>query len=167
MQDEILALIKSLNLNLFLNAFVVFLLTNLIKPIIPKSLKKKICLLPFIIGILLSFVYSYFIKKEQNLMFVLENGIGLGGLATLIYAIIKQMLKGDNLQKNISTILEGIMSSSTLKNVSQSIVKNYSQSKSNEENLQTVSQLIAENTSISESECKAVSGIILKILAKK
>ena len=143
MQDEILALIKSLNLNLFLNAFVVFLLTNLIKPIIPKSLKKKICLFPFIIG------------------------IGLGGLATLIYAIFKQMLKGNNLEKNISTILEGIMSSSTLKNVSQSIIKNYSQSKSNEENLQTVSQLIAENTSISESECKAVSGIILKILAKK
>ncbi len=167
MQDELLSLIQNCNVILFLNAFVVFLITNLIKPIIPTSLKKKICLLPFLIGIALSFIYFYFAKKSQNFEEILEKGIQLGGIATLIYAIIKQMLKGNNLEKSISTLLEGIISSSSLKSVSQSIIQNFSQSKSNDENAKAISNLIAESTSISESECKAITGIILKTLNKK
>ena len=77
------------------------------------------------------------------------------------------MLKGNNLEKSISTLLEGIISSSSLKSVSQSIIQNFSQSKSNDENAKAISNLIAESTSISESECKAITGIILKTLNKK
>lgn len=167
MQDELLSLIQNCNVILFLNAFVVFLITNLLKPMIPKSLKKKICLLPFVIGVLLSFVYFYFIIKTKNFEKILESGVQLGGIATLIYAIIKQMLKGNNLEKSISNLLEGIINSSALKNVSQNIIQSFSQSKSMEENSKAIFSLIAESTSISENECIAITNIILKTLTKK
>ena len=123
--------------------------------------------MPFVIGIILSFVYSYFILELLDTVFIVEKGVESGGIATLIYAILKQVFKSDNLEKAVSSLLEGIMNSSALKTVSQSIVKNYSSSKTVEENSQIISKLIAQNTSVSENECSAITSIIIKTLTKK
>lgn len=160
--EEILLILQKFNVETLILAGVTYLLTSVLKKIIPYKNKKIIHIVPFIIGILLFFCYAFFLLNSKDLLFIFKKGLSIGGIATFYYAIVKQLSKNGTLKSTVSDILKGILKSSSVSSVASKIIKKYSSNNSNQQNHEAVSTIIAQNTSISQQECTAITDIILK-----
>ncbi len=160
--EEILQVLQKFNIETLTLALITYLITCVVKKIVPYNAKKIITILPFVIGVLLFFTYAYFLLKCTDYLYVLKKGLQIGGIATFYYAITKQLSKDGNLKSTISDILKGILKTKPLGTVASKIINSYSTSNSDEQNMQKIAEIIAQNTSISQSECQSITGIILK-----
>lgn len=148
-------------------AFVVFVITDIIKKILPSSTRLKTGLIPFLLGILLYSIFAVFLFKEKNVFEILEHGISVGGVATLIYAVGTQIVKDGGIKKTLTQILKGILTNSSLKSIVSDIIDGYSEENTHEENYEVILMLLTSNTSMSEEECKTITEIIMKAFTDK
>lgn len=165
--QELAPFLQMVSVDVLALAFITFILTNIIKKFIPETLKHKIAIIPFVLGIIVSAIFSLIVDKNFDFLFIIKKGVQVGGVSTFIYAFIKQLLKKDTLEKHITKILNGILQGNTLKTAVKAILD--SCSKDNEFTLNTdiVSKVIKENTNYSEDACKTISEIIINALNDK
>ena len=144
-------------------ALIVFILTNILKKFVPTSRSSIIVLIPFVLGIIFHFLYSKFIIFSFSFDDLLNKGLKIGGIATLYYAIVKQLFSGKaNISKIISNILKGIVSPTSIEKTTKSILKELNLGQDNELSSEAIFNIIAGNASISESECNALTSIVMK-----
>jgi DNA gyrase inhibitor GyrI len=98
---------------------------------------------------------------------MIKKGVQVGGVATFIYAFIKQLLKKDTLENTLTKILNGILDSSTLKTAVKKILEGYSLENEDEKNTEIISEVIKSSTAFSSEECKTMSEIIINSLNSK
>lgn len=165
--QELAPFLQMLSADILTLAIITFLLTNIIKKFIPEKLKSKIGLLPFFLGILLSGIYSLIAYKGIDVLSMIKKGVQVGGVATFIYAFIKQLLKKDTLENTLTKILNGILDSSTLKTAVKKILEGYSIENEDEKNTEIISEVIKSSTAFSSEECKTISEIIINSLNNK
>lgn len=152
-----------MGLDVPLIALIVFILTNILKKFVPASHNNFIVLLPFVLGILFNFLYSKFILCDFSFDELFNVGLRIGGVATLYYAIIKQLFSNSsNVSKIISNILKGIVSPNSIEKTTKNILKELNFGQDNELCAQAIYNIIAGNTSISENECNALTSIVIK-----
>ncbi len=148
-------------------AFIVFVLTNIIKKILPETTRLKTGLIPFMLGILLYSIIGIIFFKQQSFVKIIEQGVSVGGVSTLIYAIGNQIANGGGIKKTLTKILKGVLSNSSLKSIVADIIDGYSEENSHEENYKVILMLLSSNTSMSEEECKTITEIIMKAFSQK
>ncbi len=152
-----------MGLDIPLIALIVFILTNILKKFVPTTHNNLIVLMPFVLGIIFYFLYTKIILLSFSLDDLFSKGLRVGGIATLYYAIIKQLFSGKaNISKIISNILKGIISPTTIEKTTKNILKELNFGQDNEVSSQAVYNIIAGNASISEDECNALTSIIIK-----
>lgn len=165
--QELTPFLQKVSADILVLALITYFITNIIKHYIPEKYKNKVGLVPFVLGILLSGIYSLIAFKGIDCFTIIKKGIQTGGIATFIYAFIKQLLKKDNLEKTLTDILRGIIDSTTLKSTVAKIVKDYNTESSLEEKSNEICKVITESTNFSEEECKTISEIIVNALNTK
>ncbi len=165
--QELAPFLQSVSADILTLAFLTFIITNVIKKFIPDKLENKVGLIPFVLGIIFAGIYSLIVYKSFDLFSVFKKGVAVGGVATFIYAFIKQLLKKDNLEKNITNILYGIIDSGSLKTAVKQIIKNYSSDNTDLDNSDIISSVIQESTNFSKEECNTISDIIINALNNK
>ncbi len=160
--EEILQVLQKFNLETLILAFITYLITSVVKKLLPYNAKKVVSIMPFILGVLLFFIYAYFLLKCTDYLYAVKQGLQVGGVATFYYAVIKQLSKSGNLKSTVSDILKGILKTKSISSVASTILNTYSSKNSDEQNRQKIAEIIASNTSISQSECQTITGIVLK-----
>ncbi len=146
----------------------VCLLTGLIKKIIPESLKNFIGLIPFIAGVLLYASYSFLFFKNFLFSEIVNKGIQTGAIATLIYAFSKQIrLAGGDINKSISNLLTGILSSKTISEVVKVIKTNFSHNSTDDEKIERITEILKETKDVSDDVKEVVVKLILQTLSEK
>ena len=163
-ESEIISLISKFNVETIILAILVSVFTSIIKKYIPTSLKNLIPLLPFALGVVTFAIYSFLVLKQVDLISFATNGIQTGGVATLIYALIKQISRKSSNSKNaVTDILTGFVDQITLPGTVNRILKEYSLN--NGANMQkTITKIIAENSNVSESESITLANLVVKTL---
>ncbi len=165
--QELTPFLQKVSADILVLALITYFITNIIKHYIPEKYKNKIGLVPFVLGILFSGIYSLIAYKGIDCLTIIKKGIQTGGIATFIYAFIKQLLKKDNLEKTLTDILRGIIDSANLKTTVNKIVEDYNSENSMEENSNVISEIITNNTNFTVDECKTISEIIVNALNTK
>ncbi len=165
--QELAPFLQMLSADILTLAILTFILTNVIKKFIPENFKNKVGLLPFVLGILLSGIYSLIAYKGIDILSILKKGVQVGGVATFIYAFIKQLLKKDTLENTITKILNGILDGTTLKTAVKQILDGYSLDGEDSKNAELISEVIKNSTAFSNEECKTISEIIINALNSK
>lgn len=149
-------------------AGVVSVITGLIKKVIPEKIKSLIGLIPFILGIILYGLYSYFILNLLDVFCVISKGFQCGGVATLYYTFFKQILSSSgSVKKAVQDVLKGVLSTSAIKDVANLITKNFSHTDSDEETENTVRQILTDNADIPTEVSSAIAKIITVTLSGK
>ena len=148
-------------------AFVVFVITNIIKKVLPSSTKLKTVIIPFMLGVILYSVFGLIFLEQTNPLNLLKKGVEVGGVATLIFALYTQALNNGGIEKTLTKILKGVLTNSPTKNIVADIIDGYSEDKTHEENANIILMLLATNTSMSEEECKTITEIIMKAFLNK
>ncbi len=144
-------------------ALIVYILTNILKKFVPSSRSNVIILIPFVLGVVFYFLYGKFIVCTFSFDDLLNKGLKIGGIATLYYAIVKQLFSGKaNVSKIISNILKGIVSPTTIEKTTKSILKELNLGQDSQISTDAIYNIIAGNASISESECNALTSIVIK-----
>ena len=144
-------------------ALIVYILTNILKKFVPSSRSNVIILIPFVLGVIFYFLYSKFIVFVFTFDDLLNKGLKIGGIATLYYAIAKQLFSNKaNVSKIISNILKGIVSPTTIEKTTKSILKELNLGQDSQISADAIYNIIAGNASISESECNALTSIVIK-----
>lgn len=144
-------------------ALIVYILTNILKKFVPSSRSNVIILIPFVLGVIFYFLYSKFIVCLFTFDDLLNKGLKIGGIATLYYAIAKQLFSNKaNVSKIISNILKGIVSPTTIEKTTKSILKELNLGQDSQISADAIYNIIAGNASISESECNALTSILIK-----
>lgn len=144
-------------------ALIVYILTNILKKFVPSSRSNVIILIPFVLGVIFYFLYSKFIVCLFTFDDLLNKGLKIGGIATLYYAIAKQLFSNKaNVSKIISNILKGIVSPTTIEKTTKSILKELNLGQDSQISADAIYNIIAGNASISESECNALTSIVIK-----
>ena len=163
-ESEIISLISKFNVETIILAILVSVFTSIIKKYIPQSLKNLIPLIPFTLGIIIYATYSFLVLKQVDFVKFATNGIQTGGVATLIYALIKQISRRSSNSKNaVTDILTGFVDQTLLSGTVSRIVKEYSLSSG--VNVQkTITKIIAENSNVSESESITLANLVVKTL---
>ncbi len=152
-----------MGLDVPLIAFIVYILTNILKKFVSSKNNNFIVLMPFVLGVISYFIYSKFILCSFSFDDLFNNGLRTGGIATLYYAIIKQVFSNkSNISKIISNILKGIVSPNSIETTTKNILKELNFGQDNELCSQAIYNIIAGNTSISEQECSALTSIVIK-----
>ncbi len=165
--QELAPFLQMVSADILTLAILTFILTNVLKKFIPDNFQNKVGLIPFILGILLAGIYSLIAYKEFDIFAILKKGVAVGGVATFIYAFIKQILKKDNLEKTITNILYGIVDSTSLKGAVKEILNNYSTDNTEFDNVDIISKIIEKSGKFSLSEAKTISEIIINALNTK
>ena len=161
---DILPILKNFNAELLIIAFITYIATEIIKKFLPEKNRNLTSIIPFLLSTVIYGLFGYFYKGISEIVALLTGGVQAGGLATFIYALLKQLFKNKDIKSVISDILKGILTYSSTKSVAKDIVKNYSETNSVEENKKIISSTIASATSISQAECDAITSIIIKAM---
>jgi hypothetical protein len=148
-------------------AFIVFVLTNIIKKALPQNKTLKTVIIPFILGIIIYAVFGIIFIKGSTALSLLQGGVEIGGMATLIFAIVSQTIKSGSIEKTLTKILKGVLTNSPIKNVVADIIDGYSEENTHEENAKSILMLLISNTTLSEEECKTITDIIMKAFLNK
>lgn len=164
----ILTFLQKYSIDVVLLGTVITLVTGLTKKVLPEKLSNFKGYLPFLFGIVFYAVYSLFSTRELSVFDVVSRGVQSGGLATLIYAFYKHILKkkGD-VKGAISDVLKGILSSKTISGVAHTISSVFQTQISNEEMLRKIEEILQENTDISSDVLSAVAKLIQNALTDK
>ncbi len=165
--QELLPILQKVSADILIFSIIVFILTNLLKKRIPEKYSHTVSILPFILGITLISIYSLCVLKIYNLVEILKKGVQVGGLATFIYAFIKQLLKEKVVEKNISDILKGILDAKTIKKTVKEIVNGFSLSVNVEESSKRIYDVLLKNTTLGEKECLVIKELIMTALLTK
>ncbi len=164
---EIFNLLLNSDITKIVVAFIVYILTNILKKVLPENKKLKTVIIPFILGVILYSVYGLIFIKGISFVALLQGGVEVGGVATLIYAIISQTLKSGSIEKTITKILKGVLTNSPIKNIVADIIDGYSEDNTHEQNANSILMLLVSNTSLTEEECKTITDIIMKAFLNK
>ena len=148
-------------------SFIVFILTDIIKKALPQNKTLKTVIIPFILGIIIYAVFGIIFIKGSTALSLIQGGIEIGGMATLIFAIVTQTVKSGSIEKTLTKILKGVLTNSPIKNVVADIIDGYSEENTHEENANSILMLLISNTSLSEEECMAITEIIMKAFLNK
>ena len=160
---EILDLVLySDNIIIIALSLLVFVITDIIKKILPANSNLKTAIIPFLLGIIIYSIFSMLVYKDKDIFVLVKQGISVGGVATLIYATTSQIVKDGGIKKALTQILKGILTNSSLKSIVADIIEGYSEENTHEENYELVYLLLTSNTSLSEEECKTITEIIMK-----
>lgn len=144
-------------------AFIVFILTNILKKIIPSIKSGLVAITPFVLGVLLYLTLGFFVIKTYTFTNCLYSGLRVGGIATLYYAIFKQVfLKSENISKIISNILKGIVSSSSISKTTENILKELKLGEDSATTAKAIYNVLAGSTSLSDLECNAITSLVIK-----
>ena len=165
--QELAPFLQMVSADILTLAFITFFLTNLIKKYIPEKFKNKVGLIPFVLGIIISAIYSLIAYKGIDLLSLIKKGVQVGGVATFIYAFIKQLLKKDTLEKTLTNVLTGILQGNSLKTAVKEIIEGYSQENSFNVNADIISEVIKNNTEYPPETCKTISELIINALNVK
>ena len=164
---EIMSLLLNSDIQTVALAFIVYILTNVLKKVLPENKKLKTVIIPFILGIILHSIFGLIFLKERSFISLLQGGVEVGGVATLIYAILTQTIKSGGIEKTLTKILKGVLTNSPVKNIVADIIDGYSEENTHEENAKSITMLLVSNTSLTEEECKAITDIIMKAFLNK
>ena len=160
--DNVISRILESGLDLYLIAFIIFILTNIIKKFIPTKSNNVIVLIPFMLGVSFYVIAYYFLLNTCTLQESIKTGLRVGGVSTLYYAIIKQLSsKNSNLSKNISNILKGIVSPATIKKTTETILKQLNLGDDPSKASEAIYNIIANSSSVTENECNALTSIVI------
>lgn len=164
-ESEIITILGKFNAEMLLLALFVSIVTGVLKKYIPSSLKNLIPLMPFILGIAVYFAYAFLVLKSFSVSEFLTKGVQLGGVATLIYALIKQISRKSSNSKNaVTDILTGFVDEATIAGTVSRILKEYSASLSNSQSIKTITKIIAENSTVGETESATLGNLVVKTL---
>ncbi len=153
------------------------ILVQILKVTLLKNIQKKlITFLPFVIGTVLYGIYrgiyewnAYFVL--QNYVDVLEHGIAIGSLATLIYVLYEQFIRGESgsniAEEVIASLIEGYVAEEKIAKTAKLIADAISRDVSGAGVNKTAE--ILKNNSLPEVEEKDIgllSRLIIEALAK-
>lgn len=161
---ELTQILSAYNLKLIVIAFISFLLTFLVKKCLPDSLKRAVALVPFILCILMAFGCNIVILKDYQMLETVKEGFKAGGIATLYYAVFKQFKVQNGTKKALEYLLKGIVESKSVKAVTDKILNASSGIKNYDEQVKSIKELISTVASLTENECNAITGIIIKTI---
>ena len=164
---EIIDLLLNKDIITIVLAFIVFILTNVIKKVLPENKALKTVIIPFILGVIIYAIFGIIFIKQSTALSLLQGGVEVGGVATLIYAVVAQTLKSGSIEKTLTKILKGVLTNSPIQNIVSNIIDGYSENNTHEENANSILMLLISNTSLSEDECKAITDIIMKAFLTK
>ncbi len=164
---EIMNLLLNTDIIKIAFALTVYIITHFIKKILPQNKTLKTVIIPFILGIILYSIFGIIFLKGTSALSLIQSGVEIGGMATLIYAIITQTINNGSLEKTLTKILKGVLTNSPTKNIVADIIDGYSENNTHEENANSILMLLISNTSLSEEECKAITDIIMKAFLNK
>ncbi len=142
-----------------------------------KRVKRKLLtFLPFIFGTVFYAAYAatknlslYYLLEEY--VYVLEHGISVGAVATLLYVLYEQFVR-DKKTPNaaegvISTLIEGYVPSNRVQEVTKLIADAIEKDVTGN-GAERAAKILAENTEgeITEHDIRLLSGLIIETLAK-
>lgn len=166
--QTIVTFAEKYGVEVFVFGLIACALTQVVKKVLPEKLKDLTGILPFLISGITYSVYSAIFLSSFNLSFIFNKGIQAGGIATLCYLFFKQLfLNKGNLHKAISDLLKGILSTKTISKVVTLITKEYSTEISEEELILSITEILKENTDISDDVLQAVAKLVQQTIDKK
>ncbi len=127
---QLYTIFTNYGLDILIVAFVVCLLTNVLKRTLLKGLKNKYyTFLPLILGTLFYLVYLFIIGKDMsfikdNAYSIFENTIKIGCIATFIYSIFEQFFRKGTLpekHQTLSPYLENIIEKEKIEQVAKTL----------------------------------------------
>lgn len=156
---EFALILQKFNAEILLIGLAVSLITQFIKRYIPEKFKDLVKIFPFLIGLILSVVYALIVKR-MDLAFIFSCGIQSGAVATIYYALSKQLSKKDATVCVITSILKGLISAEDIKGVAKEIAEILSESHGDVK--EVISKLICANSLLDSEEGDMVAQIIIK-----
>jgi prepilin signal peptidase PulO-like enzyme (type II secretory pathway) len=164
----LLTFLQKYSFDVLLLGGIITIITGFVKRVLPEKLTNFKGYLPFLFGIVFYAVFSLFIKRELSVFDTVSRGLQSGGIATLIYAFYKHILKkkGD-VKGAISDVLKGILSSKSITGVAHMISSIFKTPISNEEMLRKIEEILHENTELSTEVLSAVAKLIQNSLTDK
>ena len=169
-ENEIISILSKFSVELILLAVLTVVFTSIIKKALPATMKNFIHLIPFILGILIYACYSFLVLKELSVTNIIKSGTQVGGIAILIYAFIKQLSRKNSNAKNaITDILTGFINETDLSGAVNRIIKEYNESKASTTKnstttLKNVTKIIAETSSVNETDSATLGSLVVKTL---
>ena len=168
-ENEIISILSKFSVEIILLAGLTSVLTGVIKKYLPVSLKNLIHLIPFALGIIIYAGYSFLVLKSLVLVEIIKNGLKIGGVAILIYALIKQLSrKSSNAKNAVEDILKGFVDDASLSGAVTRILKEYDTAKTTNANGASVSKaitkIIAETSKVSEADSLTLGNLVTKTL---
>lgn len=144
------------------------MLTGLVKKVLPEKLSNFKGYIPFLFGIIFYAVFSLFFSQNLSVFDTVSRGLQSGGIATLIYAFYKHILKkkGD-VKGAISDVLKGILSSKSITGVAHTISTLFKSEISSEEMKRKIEEILQENTELPTDVLSAVAKLIQNSLTDK
>ena len=84
----IISFLQKYSIDVLILSAIITLITNVIKRILPENLSNFKGYIPFVLGIIFYFIYSFFIIGNISVFNVVCRGVQSGGVATLIYLVL-------------------------------------------------------------------------------
>ncbi|MBR2323006.1 MAG: hypothetical protein IKA54_05385 [Clostridia bacterium] len=164
----VVTFLQNYSLDVVILSAIITLITNLVKKVLPQKLNNFKGYLPFLFGIIFYAIYSFLLSQNLSVFEIFSRGIHSGGIATLIYAFYKHILKSKgNVTVAISDVLKGILSSGSISGVSKIISNLFKTQIPEDEMCVKIEEILKENTDVSGDVLTAVAKLITKTLSQK
>ena len=164
----IVTFLQKYSLDVLILSVVIMIVTNLIKLILPQKFSNFKGYIPFLLGIIFYALSSLLSTKELSVLDVLSRGVQSGGLATLIYAFYKHILKSKGDVKGaIYDLLKGIISSTAITDVAKNLSTLFSSELSTSEMKSKIEEILKENTEVDSDVLNAISKLIINVFEGK
>ena len=164
----LLSFLQKYSIDVVLFGGLITILTGLVKRVLPEKLSNFKGYIPFLFGIIFYAVFSLFFNQNLSVFDTVSRGLQSGGIATLIYAFYKHILKkkGD-VKGAISDVLKGILSSKSITGVAHTISTLFKSEISSEEMKRKIEEILQENTELPTDVLSAVAKLIQNSLTDK
>ena len=164
----LLTFLQKYSLDVVLLGAIITMLTGLVKRILPEKLSNFKGYLPFLFGIVFYAAFSLFSNLELSVLDTISRGLQSGGLATLIYAFYKHILKkkGD-VKGAISDVLKGILSSQSISGIAHTISSIFKSEISSEEMQRKIEEILQKNTDLPTDVLSWVAKLIQNSISDK
>lgn len=164
----LLSFLQKYSIDVVLFGGLITILTGLVKRVLPEKLSNFKGYIPFLFGIIFYAVFSLFFNQNLSVFDTVSRGLQSGGIATLIYAFYKHILKkkGD-VKGAISDVLKGILSSKSITGVAHTISTLFKSEISSEEIQRKIEEILQENTELPTDVLSAVAKLIQNSLTDK
>ena len=164
----LLTFLQKYSLDVVLLGAIITMLTGLVKRVLPEKLSSFKGYLPFLFGIVFYAAFSLFSNLELSVLDTISRGLQSGGLATLIYAFYKHILKkkGD-VKGAISDVLKGILSSKSISGIAHTISSIFKSEISSEEMQRKIEEILQKNTDLPTDVLSWVAKLIQNSISDK